>query len=124
MFAAHYKLGGLIALIDWNKQQLDGFVKDVMDVGDLGAKFSAFGWHTQAVDGHEPGRIKAAITNAKSVTDKPSAIILDTIKGYGCDFAEGIAGNHHMTFTQEKMDKALNNATRTLEEARAAVKAH
>ena len=122
MFAAHNKLGGLIALVDWNKQQLDGFTKEVMDLGDLKEKFKAFGWHAQTVDGHDPGKIKDAINEAKKVADMPSAIILDTIKGYGCDFAEGIAGNHHMTFTQDKMDKAIDLVSQRLEEARAAAK--
>ena len=122
MFAAHYKLGKLIALVDWNKQQLDGFTKDVIDLGDLSAKFNAFGWHTQTVDGHDPGKIKAAILEAKSAANAPSAIILDTIKGYGCDFAAGIAGNHHMNFTQDKIDKAIEGVAQRLEEARAAAK--
>ena len=122
MFAAHYKLGGLIAFIDWNKQQLDGFTKDVMDLGDLDEKFRAFGWHTQTVDGHDPSRIKAAIIEAKLVTDQPSVIILDTIKGYGCDFAEGLAGNHHMNFTPEQIDKALDTAARRLEASREAAR--
>ena len=120
MFAAHYKLGNLIAFVDLNKQQLDGFTKDVLDMGDMAAKFSSFGWHTQTVDGHDPGRIKAAIIEAKSITDKPSMIVLDTIKGYGCDFAEGIHGNHHMNFTKEQMDKAIERATQRLEDSRRA----
>ena len=123
IFAAHNRLGGLIALVDWNKQQLDGFTKEVMDLGDLREKFRAFGWHTQAVDGHDPGRIKAAIIEAKSITEMPSVIILDTVKGYGCDFAEGIAGNHHMTFTQDKIDKAIDAVAQRLEKARAVAKA-
>ena len=123
MFAAHYKLGSLIAMVDWNKQQLDGFTKDVIDTGDLGAKFNAFGWHTQTVDGHDPGKIKAAIIEAKGVSEAPSVIILDTIKGFGCDFAEAIAGNHHMNFTKDKIDKAIEGAALRLEEARAAAKA-
>ena len=119
MFAAHYKLGGLIALVDWNKQQLDGFTKEVMDMGDIEQKFKAFGWHTKTVDGHDPGKIKNAIIEAKKLEDAPSAIILDTIKGYGCIFAEGVANNHHMTFTQEQMDKAIDNTARKLEKVRA-----
>jgi len=118
MFAAHHKLGKLIALIDWNKQQLDGFTKDIIDMGDLTEKFKAFGWHSQAVDGHDPGRIKAAIIDAKRYKEAPSAIILDTIKGYGCNFAEGIASNHHMNFTKEQMDKAIDDATEKLEYVR------
>ena len=122
MFAAHNKLGNLIAFIDWNKQQLDGFTKEVLDLGDIEAKFKAFGWHTRTVDGHDPGMIKTAILEAKGVSDKPSAIVLDTVKGYGCDFAEGIAGNHHMNFKKDQIEKAIDTAVQRLEEARAAAK--
>jgi len=122
MFAAHYKLGGLIAMIDWNKQQLDGFTKDVMDMGSLEEKFKAFKWHTQTVDGHDPGKIKAAIVEAKNVSNAPSVIILDTVKGYGCTFAEGVSANHHMNFTQEQMNKAIDAAAQRLEDVRMAAK--
>jgi len=115
MFAAYQKLDRLIALIDWNKQQLDGFTSDILDMGDFEEKFKAFGWHTQTVDGHDPGRIKAAIVDAKRYKDAPSAIILDTIKGYGCNFAEGIAANHHMNFSKEQMDSAIEDATQKLD---------
>jgi len=124
MFAAHNKLDRLIAFVDWNKQQLDGFIKDVMDLGDIAEKFKAFGWHAQVVDGHDPGRIKAAIQEAKRVTSMPSVIVLDTVKGNGCNFAEGTLNNHHMNFTREQIDGAIEYAERRLEEARAAAKAH
>ena len=118
MFAAHHKLGKLIALIDWNKQQLDGFTNDIIDMGDIVEKFKAFGWHSQQVDGHDPGLIKSAIIDAKRYQDAPSAIILDTIKGYGCNFAEGIASNHHINFTKEEMEKAIDDASEKLEYVR------
>ena len=118
MFAAHHELGRLIAFVDWNKQQLDGFTKDILDMGDIGEKFKAFGWHTQTVAGHDPGIIKSAIVDAKKYKDAPSAIILDTIKGYGCNFAEGIASNHHMNFTKEEMEKAIDDASEKLEYVR------
>jgi len=118
MFAAHHKLGRLIALIDWNKQQLDGFTSDIIDIGDIAEKFKAFGWHAQTVDGHDPGRIKTAIIDAKRYEEAPSAIILDTVKGYGCNFAEAIASNHHMNFTKEQMDKAIDDASEKLEYVR------
>jgi transketolase len=118
MFAAHQKLDRLIVFIDWNKQQLDGFTNDIIDMGDFVAKFKAFGFQTQLVDGHDPGKIKAAILEAKTHKNVPSAIILDTIKGYGCDFAEGIAGNHHMNFTQEQIDGAIEKAESKLAEVR------
>lgn len=122
MFAAHNNLDHLITFVDWNKQQLDGFTKDVMDTGDLEEKFKAFGWRAQTVDGHDPGSIKAAVAEAKNPAGKPCAIILDTIKGYGCDFAEGIAGNHHMTFTKEQIDEAIEIATERLDYARTLAK--
>ena len=118
MFAAHYKLSNLVTFVDWNKQQLDGFTKDVLDMGDIGEKFSSFGWHSQTVPGHDLGRIYDAVVSAKSVTDKPSVIVLDTIKGFGCDFAEGVTANHHMAFTKEQMDKAIAAVEQRLEAAR------
>jgi len=124
MFAAHHNMGNLIALIDWNKQQLDGFTKDIIDMGDIAEKFKAFGWHSQTVDGHDPGKIKAAIVDAKRYKDAPSAIILDTIKGYGCGFAEGIASNHHMNFSKEDIDKAIEEEAKKLEEVREAAKSN
>ena len=121
MFAAHNKLGKLIAFIDWNKLQLDGYTKDILDLGDIAEKFRAFGWHAQTVDGHDPGKIKAAIVKAKLESDKPSAIILDTVKGYGCDFAMNTSANHHMSFTAEQMENAIKQAEQKLEESRAAL---
>jgi len=118
MFAAHHNLSNLIAFVDWNKQQLDGYTKDILDMGNIGEKFKAFGWHTQTVAGHDPGIIKSAIVDAKKYKDAPSAIILDTIKGYGCYFAEDIASNHHMNFTKEEMEKAIDNASEKLEYVR------
>ena len=118
LFASHNKLDKLIAFIDWNKQQLDGYAKDIIDMGDIEDKFRSFGWHSQTVNGHEPGMIKAAIDEAKSKKGKPSAIVLDTIKGNGCGFAEGVAANHHMNFTNEQIAAAIEAAEQRLEYAR------
>jgi transketolase len=107
MFAAHYKLSNLVALVDWNKQQLGGYTKDVLDAGDLGAKFRAFGWFTQTVDGHDVAAIRGAIRAAKAEPERPGAIILDTIKGYGASFAEGLEANHSMSVTPELLEEAV-----------------
>lgn len=120
MFAAHQKLDRLITFVDWNKQQLDGFTKDILNIGDIAEKFKAFGWHAQTVPGHDPLLIKNAIVEAKKFTGAPSAIILDTVKGYGCDFAEAVAGNHHMNFTQEQIEGAIAVASQKLEDVRKA----
>lgn len=107
IFAPHHKLSRLIAFVDNNKKQLDGPTDEVMCLGDLGVKFSAFGWHTQTVNGHDVNAIKIAVQAAKLQTDRPSAIILDTIKGYGCTFAENAASNHSMPCKPEDVNAAI-----------------
>jgi transketolase len=106
LFAAHNKLDHLIAFVDRNGQQLDGYVKNVLDTGDLAEKFRAFGWFTQEVDGHDCGAIQAAVQAAKEHEGEPCMIVLHTVKGYGCTFAEGIEANHHMSFTEEQIEEA------------------
>ena len=122
MFAAHYNLDNLIAFVDWNKLQLDGYTKEIIDMGDIGAKFNSFGWHVQTVNGHDTDAVRAAIVEAKKTPGKPSVIILDTVKGYGCDFAMNTAANHHMNFSKEQIEKAIEDAAQKLEKSRAAIK--
>ena len=110
MFANHFKVDNLIAFVDYNKQQLDGYTKDIMDLGDVAAKFESFGWHAQSIDGHDVAAIYEAIENAKAAKGKPSVIVLNTCKGKGCTFAEGIVNNHHMVFTSEQCDEAIDGA--------------
>ncbi|MDR0525378.1 MAG: transketolase [Spirochaetaceae bacterium] len=107
LFAGFHGLSNLIAFTDYNKQQLDGYVKDILDLEDLEAKWNAFGWFTQRVDGHNIEALDAAIDKAGSQKKKPSMIIMDTIKGKGCSFAEGIANNHSMAFNLEKAKEAI-----------------
>lgn len=121
MFAAQNKLDNLITFVDNNKQQLDGYTNKIMDLGDIGAKFHAFGWNVINVNGHDAGAVRDAIRTAKSVQGKPSAIILDTKKGYGCTFAEDIESNHHINFKPEQMEEAMAHAKAKLEEAKAAL---
>jgi transketolase len=108
LFAPHHKLDNLIAFIDFNKQQLDGFTKDILDMGDLAGKFSCFGWNTQEVDGHDVGAIFNAVERAKNTAaGRPSVIVLHTAKGKGCCFAEGLVDNHHMAFSDDLIDEAI-----------------
>ncbi len=115
LFAHHFKLNRLIVFVDRNKQQLDGYTKDIMDVGDVAAKFESFGWNVQEVDGHNVEAIYNAIEDAKKESERPSAIVLDTIKGKGCTYAEGVLFNHHMTFSKEQSDAAIEAAEKELE---------
>ena len=122
MFAASHKVDNLIAFVDWNKQQLDGFTKDILDMGDIGDKFRSFGWFVQQVNGHDVDAILGAVIAAKEHKGLPSVIILDTVKGYGT-FAAGLEGNHHMSLSKEQMDETIRKVTEKLEEARAVVAA-
>jgi transketolase len=118
IFARHYRLDNLIAFVDRNMQQLDGYVDKVMDTGDMAAKFSAFGWSVQSIDGHDPAAIRAAAQKAAENAHTPSAIILKTVKGYGCNFAEGVESNHNMSFTKEQIDSAVAEVEARLAAAR------
>lgn len=122
LFANHYKLDNLIAFVDCNKQQLDGYTADVMELGDIAAKFASFGWHTQHIDGHDTVKIDEAIKNAKKAKGKPSVIVLETVKGKDCTFAEGKVPNHHMTFTKEQCDEAIEAIEKGLKNGEAARK--
>jgi len=107
LFAAHQKLSNLIAFTDYNKQQLDGYTKDVMDLDDLAAKWKSFNWFTQEVDGHDIAALDAAIEKALAEKEKPSMIVMHTLKGKGAFFAEGVEKNHSMVFDMEKAKEAI-----------------
>lgn len=108
MFAAQHKLDNVIAFTDYNKFQLDGPLSEICDIAPLDDKWRAFGWNVIVVDdGHNCDEIDAAITLAK-FSDKPSMIILNTVKGKGVSFAEQAgAGNHSMQISPEMMGKGL-----------------
>ena len=107
MFAAHYKLDNLIAFVDFNGLQIDGKITDVMSPCPIDEKFAAFGWDVQVIDGHDYDAIKKAIENAKSVSGKPSVIIMKTVKGKGVSFMENEAGWHGNAPKEDDYIKAM-----------------
>jgi len=107
MFAAQHKLHNLIAFVDKNGKQLDGRTNEIMDMGDMEEKFHSFGWHTQTIDGHEVAAINAAIASAHLERDKPSCIILNTVKGYGVSSIADVELNHHMVVDGAVLETAL-----------------
>ena len=119
LFAATKKLSNLTAFVDYNKKQLDGWTKDICDLGDLRAKFETFGWNALEVDGHDVTAIAEAIEQAKQCTDRPTMIVLNTVKGQDCCFAEEMFYNHFIRFSQEDYESAiawLDNKIATLEQ--------
>jgi transketolase len=107
MFAAHRKLSNLIAFTDYNNAQIDGSTEEIVSLGNLSAKWTAFGWNTVDVDGHDVEALDAAITAAKASKDKPSMIIMHTVKGKGCSFCEGQVSSHNMPVTREMAAEAI-----------------
>ena len=86
--AAHHAVGNLYAIVDHNKVQSDKLVSEIIDLGDLEAKFRAFGWHVARCDGHDFRQLEAVFADLRTVTDKPKIVIADTIKGRGVGFME------------------------------------
>ncbi|GFO58439.1 transketolase [Geomonas silvestris] len=107
MAAAHYKSDNLCALIDSNRLQIDGFVEKVMNVGDIAAKFRAFGWNVIEIDGHDMGAIVAALDAAESHKGAPTAIVAATVKGKGVHLFENKAAYHGVTPNDQELPEAL-----------------
>lgn len=110
MTAAQFKTEKLIAFTDYNKMQIDGMTADVMDLGDIEGKWKTFGWNVLRVDGHDIPAIIAAVETIEkqnAENHKPGMIILDTVKGKGCSFAEGNLGNHNMVYSREQAAEAI-----------------
>ena len=107
MASAHFNLDNLVAMVDYNRLQIDGWTKDVMDLEPLGEKWRAFGWHTLDVDGHDLSALLAALEEAKRVKGGPCAIIARTIKGKGVSFMENNADFHGKAPSAEEVDRAL-----------------
>ncbi len=105
--SAHYSLDNLTVLVDFNNIQIDGVMREVMNVRDLREKYTAFGWHALDVDGHSIPDIYDALSAAKAVTDKPSALIFHTKIGKGVSFMEGLAKWHGVAPNDEEAAKAL-----------------
>lgn len=107
MFAAHYGLENLVAIVDENGLQIDGACTDVMCLGEVAAKFTAFGWKAFEVDGHDVVALHETLTAAKEWVDGPAVVVARTIKGRGVSFMEGDAGWHGKAPSAEETARAL-----------------
>ncbi|NTU70585.1 MAG: transketolase [Coriobacteriia bacterium] len=107
MFAAHERLGNLVAIIDHNGLQIDGACSEVMCLGTVANKFAAFDWAVTEVDGHDVEQLHAALEAGRAHSDGPFAIIAHTVKGKGVSFMEGDAGWHGKAPSPEQVAAAL-----------------
>lgn len=107
MFAAHKGLDNLICILDKNELQIDGHVDDVVSLGDVEAKLTAFGWNVQTVDGHDVQAIVDALGKAIAFKGAPCAIVCKTIKGKGVSYMEDKANWHGNAPSPEQAAQAL-----------------
>ncbi len=107
MFAPFHKLDNIVVIVDYNKIQLDGFVKDIMDLEPLVQKWQAFGWHTLDIDGHSIPAVQKAFAEAAATKGKPTCIIAQTVKGKGVSFMENNPKFHGVAPTADELERAL-----------------
>ncbi len=109
MEAGHFHLDNLIAVIDCNRLQIDGLVKDVMEVEPLSDKYSSFGWQVMRVDGHDLQALVSAFEDARAAAGKPVVIVADTVKGKGVSFMENQVGWHGKAPNRDELTRALRD---------------
>lgn len=114
MWAAAHKVDNLVAFTDWNGKQIDGNVDDVAGIGDLGAKWTAFGWSVIEADGHDFDSILKAFELAHAADGKPKMILFRTEMGHGVDFMAGNHGWHGKAPSAEQCEAALAQLEETL----------
>jgi transketolase len=107
MFGGDKRVDNLVAIVDYNHIQLDGFVNDIMPLDPVPDKWRAFNWHAIEVDGHSIPALQAAFAEAASTKGRPTAIIAHTIKGKGVSFMENNPKFHGVAPTQDELQKAL-----------------
>jgi transketolase len=107
MAGAFHKADNLVAIVDNNRIQLDGFVADIMAIDPLADKWRAFGWHTLEIDGHDLAAIEGALAEAAATKGKPTCIVAHTIKGKGVSFMENNPKFHGVAPTQDELKLAL-----------------
>ena len=107
MFAAHYHLDNLVAIVDNNNLQIDGDVRDVAGLDNISSKFKSFGWQTIEGDGHDVGAVVTALKTATLLDGSPVCIVAHTVKGKGVSFMENQAGWHGKAPNEEQAKEAL-----------------
>jgi transketolase len=115
MSAAHFGLTNLTAIVDYNHLQTDGTTEEVMNTGDVRAKFEAFGWDAVEIDGHDMGAIVESLERSRTL-DRPAAIVCQTKKGRGVSFMEDRFGFHGKPPTPEQAEQAMEEIEARLDQ--------
>lgn len=107
MLASKYKLDNLVAIVDVNNLQVDGWCSDIMPVEPIDKKWEAFGWEVFKIDGHNMKEILQAFEDIKKVKDKPICILATTVKGKGVSYMENVCEWHGMAPNEEQFKQAM-----------------
>lgn len=118
MFASHYRLDNLTALIDNNGLQIDGKIDDVMSPYPIDGKFRAFGWHVTEAEAHDFASLEAALKETRETKGKPTVIILHSVKGKGVSFMENNPAWHGSVPSEEQFELAMNEIEQRIESLR------
>jgi len=108
MSAPKFGLDNLCVILDHNKGQIDGYVRDVMDLDPIADKLRAFNWHVLTIDGHDYQQIAEALAEAKATKGKPTFIVAETVKGKGVSFMENQIGWHGVAPTEAQLKQAVD----------------
>ncbi len=107
LFAGHHRLENLIAIVDYNKIQSLGTVKEVLDLEPFAEKWRAFGWGVREIDGHDLAQIEETLARVPAEANKPTCVVAHTVKGKGVSFMENKLLWHYRAPDREEMAKAL-----------------
>lgn len=119
MFASHYQLDNLVAIVDNNDMQIDGHIGDVMSPYPITDKFEAFGWNVLTINGHDFNEMEYAFDQAERVMQKPTVIIMRTTKGKGVSYMENALDWHGKAPNDEEYEVAMNDLGKLLSELEA-----
>jgi len=111
--AAHFRLDNLTAIVDCNRIQLTGWIRDIMNLETLSLKWQAFGWHVIEINGHDFNQILTALEEARKIKSQPTVVIAHTIKGKGVSFMENNPAFHGKAPTLEEAERALKELERS-----------
>ena len=116
MFASHYHLDNLVVIIDNNGLQIDGDITKVMNPYPYKEKLEGFGFHVEAINGHDFNEIEAALNTARTVKGQPTAIVMSTVKGKDVSFMENQAGWHGVAPNDAQYEQAMAELNAKLSE--------
>jgi transketolase len=114
MAAANFKIDNIVAIVDQNRLQATGAVKDRFDTNPIPTKWESFGWHVIQIDGHDIPQIIAALDEADKIKGRPTVIIAHTVKGKGISFAENVVAFHNGALTKAQYEQALQETEKEI----------